>query len=29
LEVICHLILGHMVKGNNITLSEFINVKEM
>jgi hypothetical protein len=29
LEVICHLNLGHMVKGNNITLSKFPNVKEM
>jgi hypothetical protein len=29
LEVICHLKLGHMVKGNNITLSNFLNVEEM
>jgi hypothetical protein len=29
LEVICHFNLGHMVKGNNITLSKFLNVEEM
>jgi hypothetical protein len=28
-HVICHLNLCHMVKGNNITLSKFLNVKEM
>jgi hypothetical protein len=29
LEVICHLNPGHMVKGNNITLSKFLNVVEI
>jgi hypothetical protein len=29
LEVTCHLNLGHMVKGNNITLSKLLNVEEM
>jgi hypothetical protein len=26
-KVICHLNFGHMVKGNNITLSNFLNIE--